>query len=36
MAGDLRLALSQYFNKETNAHFIIADQIEQSEPRLIS
>ena len=36
MPGDFRLSYAQRFNKETDTHFIIAHQIEQPEPRVIS
>lgn len=32
----LGLTLAQYFNKETHAHFVIPDKVEQSQTRLIS
>ena len=30
------LTLSQYFNEETHAHFVIPDKVEQAQTRLIS
>jgi hypothetical protein len=30
------LTLSQYFNEETHAHFLIPDKVEQAQTRLVS
>lgn len=35
MAADLRLVCPEYFDKETDAHFLIADQIDDSQPSRI-
>jgi hypothetical protein len=36
MPRNFWLTLSQYFNKETHAHFVVSDEVEQAQTRLIS